>query len=34
MMEMKIIEALLKSLHKKRLITIAEKENIMKKLSK
>ena len=28
-----IIEALLKSLHKRKLITITEKEKIMKKLS-
>lgn len=33
MMEMIIIEALLKSLHKRKLITTAEKEKIMKKLS-
>ena len=32
-MEMIIIEALLKSLQKKRLITTVEKEKIMKKLS-
>ena len=31
-MEMKIIEALLKSLHKRKLITIAEEEKIIKKL--
>lgn len=33
MMEKIIIEALLKSLHKRKLITIAEKERIMKKIS-
>ncbi len=32
-MEMQIIEALLKSLHKRKLITIIEKEKIIKKLS-